>query len=178
MFSSLSYLLWKTVPKCKELSVIADIILDLIITPYQCLKGLRVQNIEIKTIRSIQQSGFTLVEIIAVLAIIAILASLSMPRFIDLSTNASHRGLQKAIVNLNSQELLIWTKIKSSETGWIDDESLFLQIDTNLGDSYKWSPQAQFDGGILHFKDQMVKLKRNLSTTHSSGSWEIIFTSN
>jgi hypothetical protein len=48
-----------------------------------------------------------------------------------------------------------------------------LQIYTDLGDVYKWSPQAQVDGGILHFRDQVVKLKRNLSTINSPGNWEI-----
>jgi prepilin-type N-terminal cleavage/methylation domain-containing protein len=110
LFSSLPHLLWQKVPKFKELFVITDIILGLVMTPYQCLEGLKVQNIEIKIFRNSKQNGFTLVEIIAVLAIIAILASLSMPRFIDLSSNASHKAFQKAVSNLNNQESLTWGK--------------------------------------------------------------------
>jgi prepilin-type N-terminal cleavage/methylation domain-containing protein len=123
-------------------------------------------------------NGFTLVEIIAVLTILAILASLSIPRFIDLSANASQKVLKTVVTELNSREKLVWAQIKTSQIGWIDDETLFSQIDTNLGTDYKWSPKAEIDGGILHFKDLMIKLQRISSTATSAGRWEIISSSN
>jgi prepilin-type N-terminal cleavage/methylation domain-containing protein len=121
--------------------------------------------------------GFSLIEIIAVLVILSILASVSVPRFVDLSSNAAQKGLDVAMDELNGQEILIWAKIKNSEAGWIDYESLFLQIDTSLGSYYRWSPHAQITGGILHFKDQMVKLNRIPSTSLSPGMWVITFSS-
>ena len=54
---------------------------------------------------------------------------------------------------------------------------LFSQLDTDLGDSFKWSPSAKIDGGILHYKEQMVKLQRIASTESSPARWEIIFES-
>ena len=43
---------------------------------------------------------------------------------------------------------------------WINDTTIFSQINTDLGVGYHWSPEAKIDGGKLHFKDQMIKLKR------------------
>lgn len=123
------------------------------------------------------QSGFTLVEIIAVLIILAILASLSVPKFIDLGANASQAALKSAINELNGREQLVWAQIKTSQIGWADDETLFSQIDSDLGTDYKWSPKANIDGGILHFKDQMIKLQRIPSTETAAGRWKIIFSS-
>jgi prepilin-type N-terminal cleavage/methylation domain-containing protein len=120
-----------------------------------------------------QENGFTLVEIIAVLAILAILASLSMPRFIDLGDNAKQKVLLTALSDLNAQQSLLWYKMKYSNEGWIDDETLFSQLDTDLGSDYKWAPKATSTGGNLHFKDQKLKLMRNPSTAISSGKWTI-----
>ena len=122
-------------------------------------------------------NGFSLVEIIAVLTILAILASVSVPRFIDLGTNASQKVLKTVANELNSREQLVWAQIKTSKIGWVDDVTLFSQIDTNLGTDYHWSPNAKIDGGILHFKDQMIKLQRISSKATSAGRWEIIFSS-
>ena len=65
----------------------------------------------------------------------------------------------------------------SSQLGWVDAAAVFSQVDTVLGPDYHWSPQAEIDGGNLHFKDQMVKLKRIPSTAASAARWEIIFSS-
>jgi hypothetical protein len=71
----------------------------------------------------------------------------------------------------------MWLNIKNSQIGWVDDVSVFSQIDTDLGSNYHWSPRAEIDGGILHFKDQMIKLKRTPSTAASAARWQIIFSS-
>lgn len=130
-------------------------------------------TISIKT----NQGGYTLVEIIAVLIILAILASLSIPKFVDLGANANKTALRSAVNELNGREQLVWTQIKTSQIGWTDDETIFSQIDSDLGADYKWSPKANIDGGILHFKDQMIKLQRTPSTETSAGRWKIIFSS-
>jgi prepilin-type N-terminal cleavage/methylation domain-containing protein len=121
--------------------------------------------------------GFTLLELIVVLALLAILAAVSAPKFIDLSANAEQKALRSGVAELNGRENLVWLNIKNSQIGWVDDAAVFLQIDTDLGANYHWSPRAEIDGGKLHFKDQMVKLKRIPSTVTSAARWEIIFSS-
>lgn len=102
--------------------------------------------------------ALTLIEFIAVLAILGILASLSIPRFINLDSCAGKQFLIISVTELNGRESLIWSKVKRSTTGWVDDEGVFEKMDTGFGPDYKWSPKAKIDGGKLHFKDQMVKL--------------------
>lgn len=78
---------------------------------------------------------------------------------------------------LSSRERMVWLNIKNSQSMWIDATAHFSQVDTDLGAGYHWSLKAKIDGGKLHFKDQMIKLKRIPSTATSFGKWEIIFSS-
>ena len=128
-------------------------------------------TVDIKTGKS--NHGFTLVEIVAVLAIIAVLASLSIPKFIDLAGKSAETALREAVKELNGRELMVWSKIKCSDAGWLNDETLFSQMNTDLGPDYKWSPSAKITGGKLHFKEHMIKMDRTASTYSSSGSWII-----
>jgi prepilin-type N-terminal cleavage/methylation domain-containing protein len=121
--------------------------------------------------------GFTLLELITVMAILAVLASLALPLFLKLDASAGQKALRAAVAELNSRERLVWLNIKNSQDMWIDDAMFFSRIDTDLGADYNWSPKAKIDGGKLHFKHQMVKLKRSPSTATSFGKWEIIFSS-
>jgi prepilin-type N-terminal cleavage/methylation domain-containing protein len=127
----------------------------------------------ILSIRS-KTAGFTLIEIIAVLAIISVLSAISLPRFINVSSNAGNQALSAAVTELNSRECLMWAKIKISPSGWINDEAIFSFLDVTLGSDYKWSMSPTVDGGVLQFKDQTVDLQRDASTTFSAGNWQLI----
>lgn len=120
-----------------------------------------------------KQRGFTLIEIILVLAILSILSAFALPRMIDVEKNATQKAIQTIIPELNSREILMWAKTKSSDIGWIDDENLFSLIDYDLGPDYRWKSSAEIDGGKLYFKGEEIKLDRTASTAGSPGNWEI-----
>lgn len=117
-------------------------------------------------------SGFTLVEIICVLAMLAVLAAIAVPRTMDLEANASMQALRSSVAELNSQESLTWSLVKLSEAGWVDDASLFLQVNTNLGSEYRWGPAAAVGGGTVHFKSQSLSLEREASSSIKAGKWK------
>jgi len=118
------------------------------------------------------QSGFTLIEIIAVLAILAVLASLSIPRFVEVDANAGRQALASSVAELNSRESLTWSQVKLTATGWPDDAGVFSQLDTDLGPDFKWTPRAAIDGGRLHFREQTLSLEREASLATRAGKWK------
>ena len=92
---------------------------------------------------------------------------------IDVEKNATQKAIQTIIPELNSREILMWAKTKSSDIGWIDDENLFSLTDYDLGPDYRWKSTAEIDGGKLYFKGEEIKLDRTASTAGSTGNWEI-----
>ena len=119
------------------------------------------------------EAGFTLVEIIAVLVILSLLAALTIPRFINLDQSASRQALSAGIAQLNSREVMAWSNIKLSDTGWIDDTQVFGQLDTDLGRDYRWNFGPTAGGGVLRFRDFTASLNRSPSTTTAPGRWQI-----
>jgi prepilin-type N-terminal cleavage/methylation domain-containing protein len=129
-------------------------------------------NSKYRTIRS-QESGFTLIEIIVVLIILSILAVLSVPKFVDLGSNAKIKAFEAAVSELNGREKLVWLDTKNSSIGWIDDATLFAKIDYDLGSSYQWKSSAEIDGGKLYFQNEEAKLDRSPSTAISPARWKM-----
>lgn len=118
------------------------------------------------------RSGFTLIEIICVLVLLATLASLALARMVSLDQSASRQMLRSCLAELNSRENLTWCLVKLSPTGWVDDATLFAQVNTALGSEYQWAGAPTATGGGIRFKDQALALVREASTTGKAGIWK------
>lgn len=119
------------------------------------------------------EKGFTLIEIIAVLVILSVLASVAIPRYISLDESARQRAIDAGIAELNGRETLTWSNIKITNTGYEDDATLFLILNTTLGGDYTWvGGLPNEDGGTLSFKASIeVPLARIESNDTQPGSW-------
>ena len=132
----------------------------------------------------LNQTGFTLVEIIAVLIILSVLAAIVVPRFIDLDTNARARAIDSGVAELNGRESLSWAKLKISENGYdlaTGDESIWEMMRTSeakpypyLGDDYIWTSGPTAAGGSLRFKEgPSVNLLRTASEPKQPAFWTV-----
>jgi prepilin-type N-terminal cleavage/methylation domain-containing protein len=117
------------------------------------------------------QKGFTLIELISVLVIMSVIISVAIKKFDLLTDNASITALKAGVKELNTQESMIWIKMKLSETGWAEDLDVYNAVGKNLGTEYSWSPSPSISGGTLHYKSQSVALIRNKSSGKTPGSW-------
>jgi prepilin-type N-terminal cleavage/methylation domain-containing protein len=129
-----------------------------------------VNRIIMKSIQK-NQTGFTLIEIMAVLVIISVLAGVGVKKFDLISEAASREALVSALSELNSRELLTWALIKFSDEGWITDDGLFSTLDKNLGQGYSWYAGPTPAGGTLHMTSAEMTLTRTPSTVSSAGKW-------
>ena len=119
------------------------------------------------------ESGFTLLEIIAVMVILSILAAVAVPKYVSLDESARQRAIDSAISELNGRETLTWSNEKISVSGWVSDEKTFGRIDPFLGGDFRWAgSDPSPSGGSLTFKDtSTVTLNRTGSTNEKPGSW-------
>ena len=127
-----------------------------------------------KKFNSLNQKGFTLIELISVMIIMGVVASVSIQKFETVSDTASERALYAGIKELNIRESLVWSNIKISNEGYSTDEELYDPVITNLGSFYKWNPDPpdRLTGSTLSFKSESKTLNRQESTELSAGKWE------
>ena len=118
-----------------------------------------------------KREGFTLLELMAVLVIMGVMTSVTIKKFGLLSDSANLTAIRTGVRELNTQETLVWTQMKLSDTGWTSDADVYSTVDKNLGVGYSWNPGPAITGGTLHYKSQSVALVRNQSTRHTVGSW-------
>jgi len=127
-----------------------------------------------KKLNSLNQKGFTLIELISVMIIMGVVASISIQKFDIVSDTANERALYTGIKELNIRESLVWSNIKISSEGYSTDEELYDPVITNLGSFYKWNPDPpdRLTGSTLSFKSESKTLNRQESTELSAGKWE------
>ena len=120
----------------------------------------------------LNQSGFTLIEILVVLVILGILVAIAQSKLIDIEGTAANRALEAGVMELNAREKLTWADYKFSQNGWTNDNVIFTAIDKNLGAGYTWIAGPDSSGGTLQFKSKTVILTRTPSTEASAGLWK------
>ena len=117
------------------------------------------------------QNGFTLIELLSVMVIMSVMVSVGIKKFDFLSDNAGIVALQTGMRELNTRELLVWSKLKLSDAGYSNDAEVYNTVDKNIGPAYGWNPGPDISGGRLHYKSQSIILTRIASTSTSQGSW-------
>ncbi len=117
------------------------------------------------------RKGFTLIELMSVLVIMGVMFSIAIKKYDLLSDTASITAIKSGVRELNTQETLVWTQIKLSDTDWTSDADVYAAVDKNLGQGYSWNPGPNIGGGTLHYKSQSIVLARNESKRNGVGSW-------
>ena len=78
----------------------------------------------------LDDSGFTLIEIIAVLVILGVIAALAVPRYVDLENNARQKAVDTVTSEINARESLTWANHKISGSGFVSDAKIFSDINS------------------------------------------------
>ena len=117
-------------------------------------------------------SGFTLIEIIAVLVVLGVLAALAVPRYVDLENNAKQKAVDTVVSEINARESLTWANHKISTSGFVSDAKIFGELNFNFDPNYTWNPgNPTASGGILNFKGESFTLSRTASSYLDHAVW-------
>lgn len=121
----------------------------------------------------LNNSGFTLIEIIAVMVIFGLLAAIAVPRYVDLENNAKQKTIDTVTSEINARESLTWANHKISTSGYVSDAKIFGEIDFNVEPNYRWSSgDPKPSGGTLQFKGESFSLSRTSSTYLNPAVWK------
>ena len=121
----------------------------------------------------LNESGFTLVEIIAVLVILSVLAAVAVPRYVDLEENARQKAIGTAISEINAREKITWADAKISTSGFVSDAKIFGEINYELDPNYVWkSGDPTVAGGTLKFQGESFTLSRSASAIFKPAVWK------
>jgi prepilin-type N-terminal cleavage/methylation domain-containing protein len=121
---------------------------------------------------TLNQKGFTLIELISAIIIMGVMATVAVKKLDFISGTAADIVLQQSVEELNARENLNWIDIKLSSTNWTNDGDVYSAMDTNLGSEFVWTSGPNASGGTLRFRDQSTALNRIPSTFTSAGSWK------
>ena len=120
----------------------------------------------------LNDTGLTLIEIIAVLVILGILSSLAVPRYIDLENNARQKAIGTAVSEINARETLTWADFKISTSGFVSDSKIFGEMNYGLDPNYTCnSGDPTVTGGTLIFKGESFTLSRSASSNLKAAVW-------
>ncbi len=95
-----------------------------------------------KSFHKCNESGFTLIEIIAVLVIIGVLAAAAVPKFIDLQARAREQAAFNAAAELKMRVNQYFNSELLAARTWSQMNWLAADVGTNLGDDFSvtsWS---------------------------------------
>ena len=120
----------------------------------------------------LDDSGFTLIEIIAVLVILGVIAALAVPRYVDLENNARQKAVDTVTSEINARESLTWANHKISGSGFVSDAKIFSDINYIFDPNYTWnSGDPTTSGGTLNFKGEAFSFSRSAATHLKPAVW-------
>ena len=122
--------------------------------------------------QNLDQSGFTVIEIISVMVILSVFTTVVVAKSGDFSEAARQTLMTRGVRELNTREMITWSKKKLSNIGYTTDLDIFNAVDTNLGTDFKWAAGPGVTGGTLRYQQTSIDLTRTASTVSSIGLWK------